>query len=774
MPSSEQGCPSFQEDRDLFKRFLDERNFVAAFQRVLAKKSQGGIDRVSVEDFARHQHQNLRRLRREIEEDRYTPEPVQAAVIPKFNREFRQLGLPTVRDKIVQTALLQVVEPLAERLFLDTSYGYRKNKGHSKAIGRVAHFLANGMHWVVHQDVDNFFDTLNHDRLLRLFADLVGQDERLIRLAALWCRSGIVAKSGKWRNVETGVRQGQVISPLLANLYLHELDLFVQKRGWGWVRYADDLLVLLRDEAQATEADIAIKSYLKQELHLQLNVNNQPVNSLEKGFSFLGVFFEGNRKTISEKKIEKMNNQISWILSPKNESSLEKIVSRLEISVSGWIRYYGFLDPVEQFAELGKNIERRFALLARQRVTAGAWPKKPPAGLRLPLLHAGGDVLAEGRKRLLGAWMQVEGQGSASNNAKKQADKKVDVRRRQYLRHQVAEGEVVVATPGHFVGLRGERVIVRRQQIVVAEVPLDRFTGLTLGGRGVSFSTDVLKLCAEKNISVHFIDGLGRIFAVASRPDCIRVDLLKKQIIHRDDQIGLHLARMFLWGKVKNQFSLLKSFAKYKQRRKNGLDMGLLHAKKELEKTADAIKSLKPVDPEEFRSILFGLEGAFAARYWSLIGMIVPEEYNFSGRVHQGARDLVNSLLNYGYGILYAHTLTAVTKAGLSAMTGFLHASQGKKPVLTFDLIEEFRAPVVDRVVMSMLNRREALGQEKNGELNKETRTRLAANVLARLGSEVVHRGKRDTLKNVLYGQALAIRDFLYGKGGYKPYIMRW
>lgn len=226
-----------------FEEFLAKDNFLTACKRVMAKGARGWVDKKQPEDYAGKDGRRLDKLIASVRSGTYTPEPVAAVRVPKFGRKggYRELGLPTVADKIVQAALLQVVEPLAEKLFLDTSYGYRPGKGARKALRRVEHFLGNlRLTWAVSQDIDNFFDTLDHDRLLSLFHDLVRGEQRLVDLVSLWCRMGIVQKDGRWRNVMTGVRQGQVISPLLANLYLHDLDRFVQEQGWGWVRYADD------------------------------------------------------------------------------------------------------------------------------------------------------------------------------------------------------------------------------------------------------------------------------------------------------------------------------------------------------------------------------------------------------------------------------------------------------------------------------------------------------------------------------------------------------
>ena len=309
-------------------------------------------------------------------------------ISPKFNekKEWRHLGLPTVADKIIQTALLTVVEPFAEKLFLNTSYAYRKGKGHYRAIRRVEHNLNAGKRqWVVRQDVDNFFDRLNHDHLISLFSDLVGHEKTLVTLVALWCRSGIVAKGGKWKDVEAGVRQGQVISPLLANLYLHELDVFVKENQWGWVRYADDYVLQCTDESQAREADLMVKDYLSRKLSLQLNENKSPIASLEQGFNFLGIHFKGTTRSISEKKRDNINSRLGALLSPKNRLSVDEVFTRLDQAVKSWQFHYGFLGSGEQFEFMQQKIITLLGQLVQCRIKQGKWPRKPPSHLRLPL-----------------------------------------------------------------------------------------------------------------------------------------------------------------------------------------------------------------------------------------------------------------------------------------------------------------------------------------------------------------------------------------------------
>ena len=199
--------------------------------------------------------------------------------------------------------MLQVIEPLAEKIFSDCSYAYRPGKGHYKAIRRIDHSLNNRKRtWAIPRDIDNFFDTLNHQRLIEQFSGLVNGEPVMIELVALWCRMGLVEKNGRWRNVEAGVRQGGVISPLLANLYLHPLDEYAAKQEIDWIRYADDYLILCDSREKAASTDAKIEGFLKDSLGLRLNHSENSPKHIDEGFTFLGVRFCGKERTIAPKK----------------------------------------------------------------------------------------------------------------------------------------------------------------------------------------------------------------------------------------------------------------------------------------------------------------------------------------------------------------------------------------------------------------------------------------------------------------------------------------
>jgi len=757
----------------LFEQFISTDNLILAFKRIAAKKAGGGIDGVSIEAFGHRLEQNIKRLQQEIIEGRYIPHAVKAVYVPKFNKEdeWRQLGLPVVADKVVQAALLQVVEPLAEKIFLDCSYGYRPGKGPHRAVKQVEYNIYHRHRvWAVQRDIDNFFDSLDHERLLEQFSNLVNGDLRLVELVALWCKIGFIDRDGRWRNIQAGVRQGHVISPLLANLYLHPLDEFVTEKGWGWIRYADDFLLQCRVHSEAVEAEQAVIDFLGQTLKLEVNPNEQGIKHIADGFSFLGIYFKNRKKQIAPAKIEKMKRKIMWLLSERNKDDIEKILSDLAKMIEGWQRYYSFLNPEKEFVLLDKFIEEQFRQLITIRIKQEQWPNNPPPGLFLPSVH-NQDELQDGRKRLEKIWKEA----SLPYKVSQIVEKKIALRRRRHLREQGYKGELFVTTPGHFIGRRKGRVIVRKKQQIIAELPVIQLRYLTVAAHGVGLSADVIELCARKDVPIHFVDEVGRIFAAFSPTKSIMGETLLLQVNHRNTEKGLLLAKMFVFGKVKNQYALLKYYGKYPVHQERIFGKVLKEKEEQMKKLIMDIKQIKlDSEPENLRQTLMGLEGAFASIYWLLIRCLLKGKIDFPGRIRRGAKDLVNSALNYGYGILYGRAFNAIIRAGLNPVAGFLHSYQAGKPVLVHDIVEEFRPMVVDRTIFSLINRGEKLSQEENGILTSETKKKLVRAVIRRLNSEVYFHGRKLSLEKVIEVQAQNIKKYLHDKIKYRPFLARW
>ncbi|MBI4691638.1 MAG: CRISPR-associated endonuclease Cas1 [Nitrospirae bacterium] len=765
--------------QSLLDKFLSKDNFLKAYRRISLKNSVGGIDKVSVEDFGRRLDTNIHKLIEQLKSGHYTPHPVSTIHIPKFNEEneWRELGLPTVADKVVQAALLQVVEPLAEKIFLDTSYGYRPGKGHYKAIRRIEHNLRyEHKKWAGHRDIDNFFDSLDHNLLLKQFSDIVKGDSLLIELAALWCRMGLVEKNGKWKNVEAGVRQGHIISPLLANLYLHSLDKFVSMMSIKWVRYADDYLIQGNSKEEIEDADTKIIDFLKSELLLGVNNNANPINSIEEGFVFLGIHFCGEKRFISQQKMDKIQRKIHWVFSDGNKKSLETVIRHVTEMSAGWRRYYGFLNPIDQFSKIQHELESSFIVFTAKKIKHGLWESKLPENIPFPLTITDNNQHAC-FKKMKELWHEA----LKANNTfkidgiKKVADKKISGRRRKYRREQLQNTDLVITTPGCFIGKRGERIIVRKNQQITTEMPAIRLTGLTVGARGVSLSGDVIELCMGKDIYIHFVDELGKIIAIIAPPTGNSGEISLLQATERSTGRGLHLAKMFVLGKVKNQFALLKYYHKYRIDRENGFGTCFREKQIQMERLIREIKNLASfITPETFRQQVMGLEGAFALHYWAVVKKLFHNGVTFDGRIREGAKDIVNASLNYGYGILYSRVLNALIKSGLNPVSGFLHGFQHAKPVLVYDLIEEFRAEVVDRSIFTLFRRGEKLFQSDDGMLTPESRKKIARAVIRRLSSETYYAGRKFVLEDVIREQAVNIKKHLNGMCDYRPYLSRW
>jgi group II intron reverse transcriptase/maturase len=230
--------------QSLFDQVTSERTLGAAWKRVRRKGSAGGHDGVSVGAFAENAGVELARLREELLAGEYVPEPLREVSIPKgpHTRERRVLRLPSVRDKVVQQAARATLAPVLGKDFLNCSYGYRPGKGPQRAVRRVTHYLRHvKCRWVVAADIDDFFDSLDQERLLNRLQAALG-DERVLQLITLFLQMGAVDRHGDWRDMQAGIGQGNAISPLLANFYLHPFDVHLTGQGIGLVRYADDFV----------------------------------------------------------------------------------------------------------------------------------------------------------------------------------------------------------------------------------------------------------------------------------------------------------------------------------------------------------------------------------------------------------------------------------------------------------------------------------------------------------------------------------------------------
>jgi RNA-directed DNA polymerase len=325
----------------LIDKVWDKRNLSAAWLKTAVNKGSAGIDGQSIQQFTSQLDRELDGLHRELRESRYQPLAVKRSWIPKpGSKEKRPLGIPAVRDRIVQGALRNVMEPIFERVFAEHSYGFRPGRGCKDALRRVDHLLKEGNVWVVDVDFKAYFDTIPHDKLMARVEELIG-DGPVVELLWKYLKAGVMEEFKGWEPTGQGTPQGAVISPLLANLYLNPLDHFMAAQGYAMSRYADDFVVQCRTEAQAQAALELIQTWAKENGLTIHPTKTRIVDASQKGgFDFLGYHFERGKKWPRQKSMDKLRDRIRDRTRRTQGESLGEIIQRVNPTLRGWFEYF--------------------------------------------------------------------------------------------------------------------------------------------------------------------------------------------------------------------------------------------------------------------------------------------------------------------------------------------------------------------------------------------------------------------------------------------------
>jgi len=343
-------------------------NLDRAFAKVWANGGSAGADAQTVAHFARNAEAELAWLHAQMRDGKYRPQPVRRAWIPKpGSQEQRPLGIPAVRDRVVQAALRHVLEPIFETEFAEHSYGFRPGRGAKDALRRVDTLLKAGHDWVVDADLKSYFDTIPHDRLLALVQARVA-DGRVLALVESYLRAGVLEANKGWQPTERGTPQGGVISPLLANLYLDPFDHEMARAGWELVRYADDFVILCRSEAEAQAALSQVQAWLN-EAGLSLHPEKtRIVNAAQPGgFDFLGYHFERGMKWPRKKSLLKLRERVRTMTSRLDGRSLKEIVTEVNRTLRGWYGYFQHSKP-NTFRNVDGYVRRRLRSLLQWRL----------------------------------------------------------------------------------------------------------------------------------------------------------------------------------------------------------------------------------------------------------------------------------------------------------------------------------------------------------------------------------------------------------------------
>jgi RNA-directed DNA polymerase len=294
----------------LIDKVYNRKTLKAAWKKVASNRGAAGVDKISIKRFRSNAQFYLEELERELRNGTFKPSAVRRVHIPKDGKKTRPLGIPTVKDRIVQTALKMVLEPIFEREFLPASYGFRPGRGCKDALKEVDLLLKEGYTWVLDADVKSYFDSIPHDLLMERIRKRVS-DGRILHLIELFLKQEILEDMKRWNPI-SGTPQGAVLSPLLANVYLHQLDLTLHRNGSKMVRYADDWVVLCRSMEEAKDALSQIQSWIDKN-GLQLSADKTHIGSSLQpgyGFEFLGYRFESGRRYVRSKSLKKFKDKI--------------------------------------------------------------------------------------------------------------------------------------------------------------------------------------------------------------------------------------------------------------------------------------------------------------------------------------------------------------------------------------------------------------------------------------------------------------------------------
>jgi CRISPR-associated endonuclease Cas1/group II intron reverse transcriptase/maturase len=762
----------------LFERLCDPRELEHAWRDVLSHYSKGRIP-PELRVFDQRRGKEIQRLSQSLHDRTFLPEPASLIFIPKPNHpdERRPITLVSPDDRVVLTALNRMLSPLFERRFLDHSYAYRPGRGASAAIERVTHCVRQGLIHTASGDIDDFFASIDRSRLLGQIGRTV-YERPVLDLIETYLHMG-VARDWQWADSGRGIAQGSPLSPVLSNVALADFDRFLEALAVEWVRYSDNFILLAQDASLLRESFERAEAFLSENCGLRLNPESRKFASEMEGFEFLGFWFRAGRRTMTPAKLDQKRLKIADILR-QSATDLRGRIEEIGLMVQGWRNYYGMSrDTKDQMAMLEQHLADLLAPWLQRFRTLETGKKMSAADLKAGLLQLELPATSEPRQKL--KWVELV--LARSRPQKKEpgrsmsphAQAAIEQRKREYQKLKQDRQEIVITKPGTYLGRTGERLLIRHDGKREAEVPLSMVRNITLLTRAVSLSGELMGEASVRGINIVIAGSDGRPVVRIGPPEIAEHQLSLAQSGLAATSSGLELARTIVAGKIRNQANLLRYYTKYPERRSDGDFLSLANQSvKEMEVSRKSVLERKFGDDIDLeRNRLFAAEGQAAASYWAAVRSLLWWKPGFEGRVRRGAGDLVNSLLNYGYGILYSRLLSILVRTGLNVYIGFLHKPQSGKAGLLYDFIEEFRAAAVDRAVFGLLNLGETAETGEDG-LQIETRHNIAHKVVQRLQAQTRYHGESVPLEHVMELQAQLLVRHIEGKERYRTYVLPW
>ena len=354
-----------ETDVELLEEILTKDNLNKAYKKVYQNKGTAGVDGVTVDEIAEYIKENKDRIREKIRKRRYKPQPVKRVQIPKENGKKRNLGIPTVMDRIIQQAIVQVISPIFEEQFSDYSYGFRPKRRAEQAVIKALEYLNEGYKWIVDIDLEKFFDTVNQDRLITIIGRTI-KDGDVVSLIRKYLSAGVM-ENGVVKPTKVGTPQGGNLSPLLSNIMLNELDKELEARGLNFVRYADDCIILVRSEKAANRVLGSITKYIEKKLGLKVNAEKskvtRPTQTKYLGFSFWATKGGKWKPKPHIKAYQKLIRKLKQITKRKWSISLDERIKKINYLIRGWVNYFRIANMKNKITEIDEHLRTRIRVI---------------------------------------------------------------------------------------------------------------------------------------------------------------------------------------------------------------------------------------------------------------------------------------------------------------------------------------------------------------------------------------------------------------------------
>ena len=365
---------------ELLEKVLNDNNLYEAYKQVYKNKGASGVDGITVDELGKYMYLHKEEIKEQIRNRKYKPSPVRRVYIPKENGDKRGLGIPTVVDRVIQQAIVQVLSPIYEKQFSETSYGFRPSRSCEMAIIKLLEYFNDGYTWIVDIDLEKFFDTVCHDKLISIIMKTI-HDGELVSLIRKYLVSGVM-ENGVVIPTKVGTPQGGNLSPLLSNIMLNELDKELEKRGLKFTRYADDCIIVVKSEKAANRVMESITKYIEKKLGLKVNAEKSKV-ARPNQIKYLGFGFYNTKTGIVKpkphlKSIQKFKRKLKQITKRKWSISLEERITKLNQVIRGWVNYYKIGDMKTYMTAISEHLRRRLRCII--------WKQWKVASKRIPSL----------------------------------------------------------------------------------------------------------------------------------------------------------------------------------------------------------------------------------------------------------------------------------------------------------------------------------------------------------------------------------------------------